>query len=262
MADSLVWIADAPQTIVSLPYINEPTRTEFTYYLSRVGPVIDTGPYPTHEIVRHYKFLSALAGREIAPEPPRINWRDVVPDVAKAGPYVVLNPGSNEFGRRWPFASYLDVAEKLLARGLRVVIIGGVDENAGDAAARFGSDPRVIDLMGKTSLPELLDVLKHAAGVISNDTGPAHLSIALGTPTVVVVGGGHFGSFVPYPAEASPANARFVFEEMACYHCFWRCHLRASRFDVFPCVSAVPVDKVWREIDALIPEPAPRLQGG
>jgi ADP-heptose:LPS heptosyltransferase len=256
MADSLVWIADAPQSIVSLPYINEPTRTEFTYYLSQVGPVVDTGPYPTHEIVRHYNFLSKLAGRKIAPQPPHINWRTVVPDVAEGGPYVVLNPGSNEFGRRWPFASYLDVAEKLLARGLRVVIIGGIDENAGDAKARFGDDSRVVDLMGKTSLPELLDVLKHAAGVISNDTGPAHLSIALGTPTVVVVGGGHFGSFVPYPAEASPANARFVFEEMPCYHCFWRCHLRASRFDVFPCVSAVPVDKVWREIDSLIPHAA------
>ena len=254
MADSLTWIADAPQTIVSLPYINEPTRTEFTYYLSQVGPVVDTGPYPTHEIVRHYKFLSKLAGREIAPVPPHINWRDVVPAVAEGGPYVVLNPGSNEFGRRWPLASYLDVAEKLLARGLRVVIIGGLDENAGDATARFGNDPRVVDLMGKTSLPELLDVLKHAAGVISNDTGPAHLSIALGTPTVVVVGGGHFGSFVPYPAEASPANARFVFEEMPCYHCFWRCHLRATRFDVFPCVSAVSVDKVWHEIDTLVPQ--------
>jgi len=256
MADSLVWIADAPRTIVSLPYINEPTRTEFTYYLSQVGPVVDTGPYPTHEIVRHYKFLSKLAGREIAPEPPSINWRDVVPAVAKGGPYVVLSPGSNEFGRRWPFASYLDVAEKLLARGLRVVIIGGMDENAGDATARYSNDARVIDLMGKTSLPELLDVLKHSAGVISNDTGPAHLSIALGTPTVVVVGGGHFGSFVPYPAEASPANARFVFEEMPCYHCFWRCHLRASRFEVFPCVSAVSVEKVWHEIDALIPQQA------
>src|SRR5690606_34886200 len=131
MADSLVWIADAPQTVVSLPYINEPTRTEFTYYLSQVGAVVDTGPYPPHEIVRHYRFLSELAGREIAPEAPRLPWRDVAPPIPQGPPYVVLNPGSNEFGRRWPFASYLDIAERLLARGLRVVVIGGKDENAG-----------------------------------------------------------------------------------------------------------------------------------
>ena len=43
--------------------------------------------------------------------------------------------------------------------------------------------------------------MRSASAVLSNDSGPAHLSIALGTPTVVVVGGGHFGSFVPYPAD-------------------------------------------------------------
>ena len=101
-------------------------------------------------------------------------------------------------------------------------------------------------------MPELLDILKHAACVISNDTGPAHLAIALGAPTVVVVGGGHFDSFVPYPEAARPPHARFVFEEMPCYHCFWRCHLRATRFDVFPCVSAISVDAVWAEADSLL----------
>jgi len=253
IADSLVWIAGAPQSVVSLPYITEQARAEFTYYLSQLGPVIDTGLYPTHEIVRHYKFLSALAGREIQPEPPRINWRDVAPAVAADGPYVVLNPGSNEIGRRWPFANYLDIAGKLLARGLRIVIVGSDDEHAGDAGTHFAGDPRVIDLAGKLGLREVLDVLKHAAGVISNDTDTAHLAIALGTPTIVIVGGGYFGSSVPYPPAATPTNARFVFEEMPCYHCFWNCRLRTSRFEVFPCVDAVPVETVWREIDALIP---------
>ena len=253
MADSLVWLAAAPRSVVSLPFINEPTRTEFTYYLSQIGPVIDTGPYPTHEIVRHYRFISALVGRDIAPEPPRLPWRDVVPAVAHDGAYVVLNPGSNEFGRRWPFASYLDIVERLLARGLRVVWIGGVDEDAGDPSERFGDDARVVNLMGRTKLPELLDILKHATLVISNDTGPAHLAIALEAPTVVIVGGGHFSSFVPYPREVTPPGARFVYHEMPCYHCFWRCHLRASRFDVFPCISAVDVDAVWRAATALLP---------
>jgi len=252
MADSLVWVASAPTSLVSLPFINEPTRTEFTYYLSQVDRIIDTGPDPTHEVARHYRFLSELAGREIPAQSPQIPWRRQSPEIAAAGAYAVLNPGSNEYGRRWPYGSYLDIAEKLLARGLRVVIVGGPGERSGDHRDRFGDDGRIIDLIGATSMPELLDILKHAACVISNDTGPAHLAIALGAPTVVVVGGGHFGSFVPYPEAARPPHARFVFEEMPCYHCFWRCHLRATRFDVFPCVSAIPVDAVWAEAEALL----------
>jgi len=252
MADSLVWVASAPTSLVSLPFINEPTRTEFTYYLSQVDRIIDTGSYPTHEVARHYRFLSELAGRDIPAQAPEIPWRRQSPEIAGAGAYAVLNPGSNEYGRRWPYGSYLDIADKLLARGLRVVIVGGPGERPGDHHDRFGDDSRIIDLIGATSMPELLDILKHAACVISNDTGPAHLAIALGAPTVVVVGGGHFGSFVPYPEAARPPHARFVFEEMPCYHCFWRCHLRATRFDVFPCVSAISVDAVWAEADSLL----------
>ena len=250
MADSLVWVSGAPSAIMSLPYINEPTRSEFKYYLSQVEGIVDTGVYPTHETLRHSRFVSAVAGREIPPEAPRIPWPGNPPPVPEGPPYVVLNPGSNEPGRRWPFASYVEVARRLLGAGYRVVLVGSRDEKPdGNGLA---DDEGVVDLIGRTSLPELLDLMKSAACVITNDTGPAHIGIALGTPSVVIVGGGHFGSFVPYPEEVRPATARFVYQEMECYHCFWRCHRRASKFDVFPCISAIGIERVWQEVSALL----------
>lgn len=252
MADSLVWVAAAPQSIVSLPYINEPTRAEFTYYMSQVSRIVNTGVYPTHEVTRHYQFLSALAERDIAPEPPVISWRDA-PSKAPAGdPYVVLNPGSNEPGRRWPFSAYLETAAKLLEAGYRVVFVGTMSENeTRDMIRGLKGGDRVIDLFGQTTVPELLDVMKQAALVISNDSGPAHLSIALGAPTVVVVGGGHFSSFFPYPDGVAPETARFVYREMECYHCFWRCPKRPTKYDTFPCIEAITVDQVWRAVEDL-----------
>ena len=158
-----------------------------------------------------------------------------------------------EHGRRWPFEGYLNIAEILHNMGYQIVIVGGRGEHAGDYRERFGNDESITDLAGKTSLPELMNILKNAVCTICNDTGPAHLSIALGTPTVVIVGGGHFGSFVPYPEKSTPFHARFVYEEMSCYHCFWRCHKRATKFDVFPCVSAVSEEKVINSVLELIP---------
>lgn len=252
MADSLVWMSGAPRTVVSLPYVSERTRAEFGYYLSQVDEIIDTGPYPTHEVVRHFRFVSAVAGRPIAPEPPRIAWRGNPPAVA-AGPYAVLNPGSNEPGRRWPMGNYLGVARRLLDRGFRVVFVGHANErDEGTGIASLAREEGVVDLAGRTTLPELLDLINDARLVVSNDTGPAHLSIALGRPTVVIVGGGHFGSFVPYPPEAAPPRARFVFEEMECYHCFWRCHKRANKYQLFPCIGAIAEDQVWQECEALL----------
>jgi ADP-heptose:LPS heptosyltransferase len=259
MADSLVLVSGALRKIVSHPYVNEATRAEFTYYLSQFDRVVNTGVYPTHEIVRHYRFLSAIAGREIAPEPPALPWRQMAPPVVEPGtPYVVLTPGSNEPGRRWPFVNYIALAERLVARGLRVLFVGSADERPPAAELEaVRRRPGMSDLYGETSLPELLDLMSSAAAVVSNDTGPAHLAIALGAPTVVIVGGGHFGSFVPYPPGVTPPNARFVFHEMSCYHCFWRCPYRETKQDVFPCVDKVETGEVWAAVDGLLGQAAP-----
>ena len=260
MADSLVWVSSAPRTVASLPYISERTRSEFSYYLSQVDEIIDTGPYPTHEVIRHFRFISAVAGHPIKPEAPRIRWRDQAPSIVPGdpgGPYVVLNPGSNEPGRRWPLAGYASVARRLVERGYRVIFVGRPDERAGgqvdgQAIREIAASEGVMDLTGQTDLPQLLDLMNHAAMVISNDTGPAHLSIALGRPTVVIVGGGHFGSFVPYPEEVKPRNVLFVYQEMECYHCFWRCHRRANKYQIFPCIGAIDEDQVWRACEELL----------
>lgn len=252
MADSLVWASNARRTIVSMPYVNEPTRSEFTFYLSQFDEIIDTGPYPTHEIHRHYNFVSTLLDKRVTPRPPVIEWPTERPDYAKSGPYAIINPGSNEPGRRWPFESYIAVAEKLLDLGWRVAFVGTRGERW-DAALldQFARRPGVSDMTGQTTLQELMSLMLYANLVISNDTGPAHLSIALGAPTLVIVGGGHFTSFIPYPEDVCPKNAKFVYEVMDCYHCFWRCHKRESKHDVFPCVSAIAIDDVWEKCFSL-----------
>ena len=239
--------------------VNTDNVADFLGAKRMVDQAIDTGPYPAHEIIRHFRFISAVAGKTVAPEAPRILWRDEAPPVEDGRPYVVLNFGSNEPGRRWPFADYLELARRLLAQGLRVAFTGGEAEKACRPALRQALNrPGVIDLIGRTSLPGLLDLMRHARAVVSNDTGPAHLGVALGTPTVVIVGGGHFGSFVPYPPEATPATSRFVYREMECYHCFWRCHRRADRAASFPCVAAVTVEDVWIALEGLLKDEGER----
>ncbi len=246
MSDALAWIAGAPRTVMSAPYVSDRTRSEYAWYLSQASRVIDTGRYPAHEVVRHFAFLSGIAGRTLAPRPPVLPWRDREPPLPAGAPYAVLNPGSNEPGRRWPIASYVELARRLLGAGLRVVLVGSPAQRPPDSAlAAIAGEPGFVDLIGRTSLPELLDLLTHAALVVGNDSGPAHVAIALGAPTAVIVGGGHFGCFFPYPEGVAPATARFLYHEMECYHCFWRCPKRADPCDPFPCVASVAVDGVW-----------------
>jgi ADP-heptose:LPS heptosyltransferase len=164
-------------------------------------------------------------------------------------PYAVLNLGSNEPGRRWPLDHFMKMADHLAARGLTVVFVGGRREaaladrvrEAAPVSRRGGS---FVDLIDRTTLPDLMDLLQHADLVVSSDTGPAHLAIGLGAPTIVLVGGGHFTSFVPYPAPLTPSRVRFLWRELACYHCFWNCTEPHKPGNSFPCLEAISFERV------------------
>jgi ADP-heptose:LPS heptosyltransferase len=249
VADSLIYVSGAPTRIVARPYLSPKTQRLFDWYLGRCQRVIDTGPHPTHEIPRHFTFVSALAGRSVAPESPRLPWREDVPAVKQ--PYAIINFGANEPGRRWAFENFLAVAHDLAKRGLTVVFVGGPAEAA--YKNRLGGEG-FVDLIGATALDELLDLLHHAALVITNETGPAHLAIGLGAPTVTILGGGQFGGWMPFPADAAPSNQRVVYRRMPCYGCLWNCTQPYRRGDAYPCVAEVEIAEVLSAAAELLPQ--------
>jgi len=255
IADSVVWFSAAPRKIHSQPWISRKTQAEYAYYQRDAEPAIDVGAYPTHEILRHARFVSTLAGRSIPPTRFRLDWPRGRAPIPPGPGYVVLNFGCNEPGRRWPFENYRLLAHALLRQGYRVVLTGTKTEG-GDLEGQTAllAEPNLINLVGKTNIDGLCDVFADAKLVVCNDTGPGHLSITLDVPTVMVIGGGHFGNFVPYPEGLRPGQVRFVFEPMPCYHCFWNCTQRQGGDDrtSFPCLQAVSVDRVWAEVSDLL----------
>lgn len=115
MADSLLYYSNASQIIVSTAYISKKTERRFNYYKHLYDKVIDTGAHPLHETIRHYNFLSQLTGKLFKPQPPTIPWRKTTSPIQHA-PYVVINFGSNEPGRCWPFERFITIAKRIIER--------------------------------------------------------------------------------------------------------------------------------------------------
>ena len=254
VADTLVWMAAAPDVYMTQPWISRKTQSEHAYYLGR-HRYIETGAYPTHEIVRHYAYLSAIEGKPLPPAPPRLPWprgRSVVP----AGrPYIVVHFGCNEPGRRWPFANFQRLIGDLLDQGHRVVLTGSPKEaDELKACPDLLARDNLINLVCRTTLDQAIDVIADAQAMVVNDTGPGHIAIALGVPTVMMQGGGHFGNFVPYPPEVCPPRARFVYQPCDCYHCFYNCTRRKVDRTPFPCYVEIPYERVWNEVRDLLRE--------
>lgn len=77
---------------------------------------------------------------------------------------------------------------------------------------------RTINLSGKTTLRQAAAIIKSCKLAVGSETGLAHIACAVETPNVILLGGGHFGRFMPYSSLTS-----VVCLPLECYNCDWYC---------------------------------------
>ncbi len=104
------------------------------------------------------------------------------PDFELPPEYAVFVPGASKKTKRWPMEYFLELGKLIHERFKIPVVIIGKEKYAESYPEGF------INLEHKTTLRELLYILKNARFVVSNDTGPAHMAAAVGTPLFVVFG--------------------------------------------------------------------------
>lgn len=118
--------------------------------------------------------------------------------------FVAIVLGSSWESKDWTAKGYLGLAQELIELdGSRVILIG--DRTKVELAGRIEqqiNSTKLINLVAKTTLPELVAVLNQAAVVVGPDSGPGHISAALGTPYVTLFGPTLPSRVVPYRNEA------------------------------------------------------------
>lgn len=109
---------------------------------------------------------------------------DAVLRLASGERLAVLQPGSTDRRRCWPAAHFAAVGDALAALGMRIAVNGTDAEGAVVREVIERMRTPAIDLTGRLSLSGLCGLLDRAALLVSNDTGPLHLGLAMRTPSV------------------------------------------------------------------------------
>jgi len=95
--------------------------------------------------------------------------------------------GSSLEGRRWPTRSFAELGDRLAANLNAKIVLFGVESESGQAReilALSKMKDRFIDLTGKTTISQLIGLLKRCRYLVTNDTGTMHIAAALGTRIV------------------------------------------------------------------------------
>ncbi len=106
-------------------------------------------------------------------------------------PWIGLHTSARDATRRWPLRRFAAAGAQLQQRfGGMLILTGEASERAEMQAALNSTGAPNLNLAGCTNLPVTGAIIQRLALFLTNDTGPAHIAYALGTPTVTIFGGG------------------------------------------------------------------------
>lgn len=220
----------------------------------RIPPGDPTG----HMVTQYLEFATALDAfpREVRHDLPvdaaAEAWAEARVQALGGAP-ILVNVGASKPANRW-----LPERFGALARGLTVepggpvVLVGGPDDRVIAARAAALAGKAVHDLVGETTLPQLLSLCRRARLFVGCDTGPMHLAAAVGLPVVALFGPADPRRTGPW----SPSGSRHVVlrESPPCAPC----NRKTCNQVRHVCMEDLPVERVLGAVrDRLAQRTAP-----
>ena len=161
---------------------------------------VDLPPEIRHAVDKNLYLLGAALGETVAYASPRLS--ENAQAAAEAGELrssqkmdgrlVAVGPMSRWPSKSWPPAFFADTLSRFLANSADDVhawLLGAPEEReVGEQIVSACEHPRLHNLMGQTSLPGMIELLRASSLMLTNDSGPMHIAAALEVPIVALFG--------------------------------------------------------------------------
>jgi ADP-heptose:LPS heptosyltransferase len=157
------------------------------------------------EFYRNKEFFQHFLNEYLAIKKTSINIENINSSIVLPKKYAVLFLGANANFRKWSVVNFVEIA-KFIQKEYQLDIVLCGDNTDKDAAIEFESlfAMDILNLVGKTSLLEILPIINNTELLIANETSAPHIAVALDMPNILVISNGnHFGRFTPYPKDLS-----------------------------------------------------------
>lgn len=146
--------------------------------------------YYQNEAIRFLEVVKLVGATTNAVEPALNVLKEDRDEVAgfmsalKNKRFIILHPIAKDIRRMWPLENYADLADELKQLNVEIIFTGTKEDSPVIDNIVYNMKHSAINACGQFSLGGLAAVQSQASLMISTDTGPLHLAMAVGTPTI------------------------------------------------------------------------------
>ncbi|MBI5191820.1 MAG: glycosyltransferase family 9 protein [Nitrospirae bacterium] len=209
-----------------------------------------------HETERNLELLRAI-GINITNSEINVDWinksdKDYVirllseNGISKDSSFAIAAPFSKRPAKMWPPERFQQVIQYLVKEySLKVIIIGGKEDKSIINYLINSLHNDVIDLTGKTTILQLVFLIKMSKLMIAVDSGPAHLAVAGKTPVVVLFGPGEVEKWNP---GWNNSPNKYIYNKLPCAPCREYDCEKHNRM----CMNSITVNNVVNNIETML----------
>jgi heptosyltransferase-2 len=244
---SLVWGAGIPRRIGF-------DRSAGHFLFNKIIPY----PYGVHEINRNLQLLTPVGVDVTKKVFPKLYFSDedhnvilswlVSENLQSSDRIIAMAPGSVWATKRWLPEYFAQTALKLAAEGYKIVLIGGKADQSVAQQVKELAGIGIYNTAGEFTLRQSALLIRHAHLLITNDSAPMHLAVAVKTPVVTIFGPTvpAFG-FYPYGEQDRVAEIKDLTCRPCGKHGGERCPI-----GTFECMKKLTHEQVFQEVQSIL----------
>ncbi len=158
-----------------------------------------------------------------------------------------VNTSGLFLNRSWPTSYFSVLIDKIINQyGAYIILIGGKEDidRVGKVMALLENKEKVMNLAGKTNIPQLLALIEQVDMVISNDSGPLHFAVMMGTPSI-----SFFGPESPVQYGPKGSIHTVIYKGYYCSPCLHVYNEKNSKCKNNFCLKDISVNEVFEVVE-------------
>jgi ADP-heptose:LPS heptosyltransferase len=167
--------------------------------------------------------------------------------------FVILNVNSSDLMplRRWPLGNYIALGRRFLENPDVFIVLPGVSSELGESLeiARQLATDRCVNMVGKTTIRDLMVLYTLASLMVTNDSGPSQFACLTDMALVTL-----FGPETPRLYGPIGTHKVAITSGLACSPCVSAYNHRRSKCQDNVCMKAISVDQVWDTCERVLRE--------